>query len=157
MKKKTTNGRNIDSISVDTSSIAIIPFDTTYHWLFKKSKPTELSTTELEQIETILLDCISEYNPAQKKQFDKISSKYPNQKFQLSNFVIELDNYKRQYVAVINENREKEIWINCFCNTWNQDWRKKLIEVEDGGNCYFQLKINLTKKIFYDFMVNGNA
>jgi hypothetical protein len=157
MKKKTTNRRNIDPVSVDTSSIAIIPFHTTYHWLFEEGKPTELSTTDLKQIEIILSDCISEYNSNQKKQFDNITSKSPNQKFQLFDFVIKLENYKRQYVPVIHENGEKEIWINCFCDHWDQDWQKKFIEVEDGGNCYFQLKINLTKKIFYDFMVNGNA
>ena len=29
--------------------------------------------------------------------------------------------------------------------------------VDDGGNCYFNFKINLTTKKFYDLRVNGEA
>lgn len=163
-KEKQTTGKIIsnviisnDIIRIDTSSIAIIQFDTTHHWLFDNAKPTDLNQTDLKEIERILIACISNYNPEQKKQFEEFSTEYPNLYFQLTDFIIELEEYKRQYVPVINKNGEKEIWINCFCNTWDMNWRKELIIVDDGGNCYFRLKINLTKNEYYDFMVNGVA
>lgn len=151
-----TSETKSDSIYVDMTSIAIIPFDTTY-LLFEKAQPTDLNTQELQLIEKLIFDCISQYNPGQRKQFEEISNKYPNENFKLSDFIIELNRYKRQYVPVINDKGEKEVWVNCFCDTWDSDWKKEIIEVLDGGNCYFQMKINLTEKKYYDFMVNGVA
>jgi len=78
-------------------------------------------------------------------------------KINVKDFVIDLKKYKRQYIAVINSKGEKEVWVNCFCDTWKKNWRKELIFVLDGGNCYFNLKINLTKGEYYDLMVNGDA
>ena len=149
--------KNIDTISVDTSSIAIIPFDTTYHWLFKGAKQTELNASELKKIERMLTDSLMKYNSEQRLQYEEISKKYPNETFSLSNFIIELDKYKRQYIPVINEQGEKEVWINCFCGNWGEIGKTEILEVEDGGNCYFNLKINLTTKTIYDIMVNGDA
>jgi hypothetical protein len=37
------------------------------------------------------------------------------------------------------------------------DWRKELFDVMDGGNCFFELKINLTSGKYYDLNVNGDA
>ena len=146
-----------DSILVDTELIAIIPFDTTNYWLFEKAQSTGLNMDELKLIEKIIIECVSKYNPEQRKQFEEISNKHPNENFRLKDFIIELDRYKRQYVPVINVKGEKEVWINCFCDTWNSDWKKEILDVLDGGNCYFQMKINLTEKKYYDFMVNGVA
>ena len=154
---KMNEKNSIDAIKIDTSMIAVIPFDTTYHWLFENARPSELDQTELKQIEKIITDCIAEYNPEQRQKFDEISKKYPNDNCRLSDFIIELNRYKRQYVPVINGLGEKEIWVNCFCSTWDSNWRTEILEVFDGGNCYFQLKINLTKNEFYNFMVNGVA
>jgi len=156
-ENKTLVETKIDTISIDTSSIGIIEFDTTYHWLFKNANQTGLTASELKKIERILTDSLIKYNSEQQLQYIEISKKYPNEKFNLSNFIIELDKYKRQYVPVINEQGEKEVWVNCFCGKWGENGRTEILEVEDGGNCYFNLKINLTSETIYDFMINGDA
>lgn len=145
------------TIMIDTAAIAIIPLDSTNYWLFKNASPSELNHSDLIQIEQILTNCIDEYNPGQKQEFEELSTKYPDQNFRISDFIIELKEYKRQYVPVINENGEKEIWVNCFCGAMNMDWKKAMVLVNDGGNCYFQMRINLTKGSYFDFMVNGYA
>ena len=147
----------IDTISVDTSSIAIIPFKNAYQGLFKSAKQTELNAIELKKIEKILTELLIRYNSEQKLHYEDISKEYPNETFSLSQFIIELENYKRQYVPVINEHGEKEIWINCFCDNWSENGKTEIEVVEDGGNCYFNLKINLATETVYDFMVNGDA
>ena len=154
---KTVVESKIDKVIIDTSSIVIIEFDTTYHWLFKSAKQSELDSEDLYQIEKLLADSLMKYNNQQKIQFEEISKNYPDENFNLTNFIIELDKYKRQYVPVINEQGEKEVWINCFCGKWNKNGKKEMLIVNDGGNCYFNLKINLTTKTIYDFMVNGEA
>jgi hypothetical protein len=45
----------------------------------------------------------------------------------------------------LNSKGEKEVWINCFCRDGERDWRKNLVFVKDGGNCYFNLKVNLSR------------
>ena len=150
---------NLDtnSFPVDISTIAILPFDTAQYWVFKGCKPTDLTNSELTIIEKLLRKCINEYNPVQEIQYKEFKSKFPDSEIEKNNFVIELSRYKRQYIAVTNKKGEKEVWVNCFCDTWDKNWKKGLIFVLDGGNCYFNLKINLTTGKYYEFMVNGNA
>ena len=145
------------SYKIDSSIVAILPFKTSQYWLFKDCKPTELTNDDMLKIETSLLKCINDYNPEQERQFKKINEEHPEYELDKKNFIIDLTNYKRQYIAVLNSKGEKEVWINCFCHTWNKNWRKELIDVNDGGNCYFNLKINLTTGQYYELMVNGDA
>ncbi|NCU36630.1 hypothetical protein EOM75_11540 [Candidatus Falkowbacteria bacterium] len=102
-------------------------------------------------------ECIKEYNPEQERRYNKIHKEHPEYNLKINHFIIELDHYKRQYVPVINEKGEMEVWVNCFCGNWGINDRTNILIVEDGGNCYFNLKINLTKENYYDLMVNGNA
>jgi hypothetical protein len=144
-------------VSVDISSIAILPYDTTLFWICKDCKPLELTEIDLEHIEKLLIKCINNYNPEQEKRFQEMNSKFDDYELDKNNFIIDLKKYKRQYIAVINSRGEKEVWINCFCDTSPKGWKNNLIIVEDGGNCYFNLKINLTTDEYYDLMVNGVA
>ncbi len=154
---KENQEKQTETIYIDTSVIVILPFDTIQHWVFKDSKPTELTNDDLLKIETILNKCINEYNPDQERQFKEMNDKHPEYKLDKNNFIIELGRYKRQYVSAINSKGEKEVWINCFCGEWDNNDRKRILQVEDGGNCYFNLKINLTKGEYYELMVNGDA
>ena len=132
---------------VDTSLIAIIPFDKSRDWLFDKTySPSTLTENDIEKIERLMTDCVNKYN-------NKLSS--DNKQY----FSIDLtkEKYKRQYVAVTNKNGDKEVWINCLCQTHGDSWKTSIIMVDDGGNCYFNLKINLTKEKCYDLGVNGHA
>jgi hypothetical protein len=143
--------------AIDTSIIAVFPFDSSNYWVFKDCKPTDLTNEDLLKIDTILTTCIEEYNNDQKRIFSKTNSKYPDFERDKSNFIIDLTGYKRQYISVLNSRGEKEVFVNCFCRSGHHDWKKTLILVNDGGKCYFNLKINVTTGKYYDFMVNGEA
>ena len=142
---------------IDTSSITIIPINPKYDWLFENTENANLNADELQQIETLLNEELKRYNKEQQIEFDKVSKKYPNERIEISDFVIELKRYKRQYLPMINELGEKEILINCFCGEWGEVGKTELVMAEDGGNCYFELKINLTKNKVLFLSVNGNA
>ena len=141
----------------DTSVIAILPHDTSRHWLFKDGKPAGLTPEDLLQVEEVLQKCIGGYNAEQEKLFEKFSKEHSGYSLDKRLFVIDLPGYKRQYVAVFNSKGEKEVWVNCFCDALDIDWKKHQVFVFDGGNCYFNLKINLATGEFYDLMVNGDA
>lgn len=158
IKTETKNKEQQQNVfNFDSSVFAILPFDTNQYWVFKDSKPSDLTNDDLQNIETILNKCINDYNPDQERQFKEINDKHPEYKLNKKNFTLDLTFYKRQYVAILNSKGEKEVWVNCFCGAGNQNWRKNLIFVKDGGNCYFNLKINLTTGHYYELMVNGNA
>ena len=108
-------------------------------WMFKNAKETALNEKEIAEIENLLKKAVDEYNAKQKEPQNT-----------------DLPKSKRQFVAVINNNGEKEVWVNCFAGDF-ENWRKQIVMVDDGGKYFFNVKINLTKKNYYDFMVNGTA
>lgn len=144
-------------VQIDTASIAIIPFNTTQSWIFENSQPINLTNRDIETIEIILRKCINNYNPTQEQEFQSIHNNHPEYNIDKTNFIIDLQRYKRQYIAAINAKREKEVWINCFCKEGDLNWKTNLIIVKDGGDCYFNLKINLTTGKYYELVVNGDS
>jgi len=139
--------KSINSIQFDTSRTSIIPFDQKGDYPFDNSyKPTTLTQEGINDIDSLLIVRVTNYN----NSLDK------NRK----GWTIDLKkyNYRKQLIAVTNRNGEKEVWANCFCDTWGSDsWKNEIMRVNDDGNCYFNFKINLTMKKLYDFDVNGVA
>ncbi len=126
-------------IKIDTSQYVVIKYGE--FKVFDNAKATTLSKAEIDQIEDLLHKAINDYNK-DKKHYAKI---------------MPLSKYKIQFVPVINNKGEKEVWVNCFCDADSSRWRKELIIVEDGGNCYFQVKINLKTMKWYSMGINGYA
>ena len=78
--------------------------------------------------------------------------------------------YYRQYSFYKDQKGELIVFINAFCeiyetpieSSWNStmkpfDWKYNFMIVLDGGDCFWSIKINLTKQNYFDFMVNGVA
>jgi L-rhamnose mutarotase len=156
-KEEKINTTSTKQNLVDTSIYAVLTFDNSYQWIFKDVKATSLSTSEIVNIEELLKIAISEYNVKHKKEFDSLTKMHPEYELKEYNFIIDLKKYKRQYFPVLNNKGEKEVWVNCFCNISNENWRNNLVFYLDGGNCYFNIKVNLSKHTFYELSVNGNA
>jgi hypothetical protein len=135
------------SVQVDTSKTAIIPFDKKDNYPFNNSfNSTTLTQDDINTIDSLFIVCVTDYN----KLLDKNHKEW--------RIDLEKYNYYKQIIAVINKKGDKEVWVNCFCYTWNNDnWKKEILLVHDGGNCYFNFKLNLATKICYDLTVNGEA
>ena len=70
------------------------------------------------------------------------------------------EDYTMQFVGGELEGGDKIIWVNCFCMAESvilKKWKTDIIMVADGGNCFFNVKINLKNKEYYGLMVNGMA
>lgn len=163
-----SNSRTLKSIQIptstianpDTSNYAIFILDTSHSfssWYLGSNKPRDLNSSELLKIDTILAKSIAEYNQFQEKQIKYSLAKDPKLKLEVNNYTIDLKYYKRQYVPSINTFGEKEVWVNCLCITSSYQWRTSLIHVEDGGNCYFNVILNLTTGNYNNLSVNGDA
>ena len=153
-KNPQSSAQQLDSVKTskpnDTLNYTIIMFDTADRFIFENATPTDLSTTEINDIEILLKDAIDNSNKVVDNA-NKTDKYYQENK---QYFIIDLSKYSRQFVPVINKNGEKEIWVNCYCG---HQLQKKIILVQDGGNCFFNLKINLTTKKYYDLIINSDA
>lgn len=67
--------------------------------------------------------------------------------------------YYKQCLVIVNDKNEKELSINCLSkkSEFPLEWKHKLINVKDGGDSYFFININLTKKKITLLIVNGEA
>ena len=132
----------------------IIPFGINTPYLFPAdSKNATLTKTDIAEIEKLLKTSISDYNKHQKEEAQKkgIAKGSPGE----NDLLIDLRQYKRQFVAILNDKKEKEVWVNCLCETDGEDWRNKPITHDGGGKCYFYLKMNLTLHKYSFLAVNG--
>ncbi|MBC7875170.1 MAG: hypothetical protein H7Y01_14295, partial [Ferruginibacter sp.] len=124
----------------DTAVYAIITFDEKQTYLFRNARAGNLSAGEIEIIEVLLGEVVTQYNKEVQGKSGQIKP---------------LEKYKRQFVPVMNQRGEKEVWVNCFCGSWD-NWQQELVMVDGGGSCFFNVKINLSEKKTYDLIVNGS-
>ena len=113
--------------------------------VFKNAQQTELSHEEIIATENIIKTQI-EKTTAEWRADTK--DKYDESQYQ----------YDRQYIAAINEYGEKLVWINFFCSETSADFydlHKERTNTSDGGKCYFEIKVNLTKKEIIGYKHNG--
>ena len=131
--------------------LAIIKNKDYIEWL--TSKDFEIwypNSSELVQIEEILLQAIRDdkFNFLKTKRIVELKKKY-----------------YRQYLCYTNESGEKIVYINSMCELFTDydkdnkpikfDWKTKMVDVSDGGECYWNIKINLTNKTYFDLIING--
>jgi hypothetical protein len=67
-----------------------------------------------------------------------------------------LDEYQRQYIGLERGNRQI-IYGNYFCNSGGVNWREKLVVVDDGGDCFFQVEYDVESEVFIKLLVNGES
>jgi hypothetical protein len=65
--------------------------------------------------------------------------------------------YKRQYVGLLKDGH-RVVWANFFCDVDSHtSWRKSPVDVDDGGDCYFQVEYDLDADTLSNLAVNGEA
>lgn len=68
-----------------------------------------------------------------------------------------LKDYRRQYAGIV-ENGRRKIYANFFCKTAQiTDWKMNPVAVEDGGDCFFQIKYDMDAGTFSNLYINGDA
>lgn len=127
-------GQEPGHVVYDTSKIAIL-------YNFRGADSIRLSTEDITQIDSLFIQCVTTHN----KSLAKTSLLY-----------IKQERYHRQYLPYAVRG-EKIVLINCFCTDVDSflNWRKNLVQAEDGGACFFRLLINLTKRQCLGLHTNG--
>ncbi len=144
------------SNTIDTSDFVIIKLNSEKH---NNNRVNELTTNQIDSILVILNKAIENYN-------DKIVSNYlaKGKKYCKDSIsgILDIKNYKFQIKPITNSDDQK-FWIHGFCKGFYNEseytrinWRNKMMMVADGGDCFIDCSINLTKKIFENFQINFN-
>ena len=67
----------------------------------------------------------------------------------------ELANYKRQYLG-ITQDGQPSIYANFFCAEFD-NWEDTLVDVDGGGDCFFQVQYSVENDQFFDLQVHGES
>jgi len=140
IEKQTT----VSQFQLPDSNYVILDYKSDWYWIYKNAKPTTLSKNELAEIEEIIKKAVKENNEKQGESLEKHNKEFPDNQWTETGFELTTKGFKRQYVPVINDKGQKEIWINFFCDDWgSENWKSDIMIVDDGGNCYYSLKVRL--------------
>jgi hypothetical protein len=66
------------------------------------------------------------------------------------------EGYGRQYAGAI-QGGQPLIILNAFCDTDNLGWLATPYVVDDGGNCYFSVRWDVSTGTFFELRINGEA
>ncbi len=106
--------------------------------------PFVFTPADLRKIDSLLLQSVDSYNMEHEK----------------GDSVLSIDlirtNYKRQLIPSIGNNGKRLVCVNCFCSEMLK-WRTSIVMVDDGGECYFKIWINLDTGKVEIFSVNSLA
>jgi hypothetical protein len=116
--------------------------------------PSGINAREFIEVEKILKASIAEYNKKQEME-TKLANK-ENPGLQQEKVTIYLTDYRKQYVAVINDRNEKLVFVNCICFSADGKWKKEMAVMHDAGKCYFNVVINLHAHNYYNFFIEEN-
>jgi hypothetical protein len=141
-------GQSRVNFTVDSSKIAILPCHRVNLDVFINCNSAELTSHDLQKIDSLLKMFVVEYNTEQTRQYDLFA---PEAKPRHILLLLDLNMLKRQYVATINSSGEKVVWVNCFCDSRGKNWRKKIITSSGKRMCNFRISINLTTNKSFDF------
>jgi hypothetical protein len=147
---------------IDTIEYAVLKFDERENYLLEKNlKPENILNSDIAEVEKLLYSAVSNYNLAKTKIYEKrLKERGTRPASEIYDPRIkDLSKYRVQLIAAINTKGEKLVWVNCFYHSFSAQnhWKQSVVAVNDGGNWFFNLKINLTRKKVYDFWVNGVA
>lgn len=78
---------------------------------------------------------------------------------QIHGIDLPLKKYLRQYVGIVNNDKEKIIYIFFIRNKKEliEDISKHILDVSDGGSDYWTAKINISKGVLYEIEASGGV
>lgn len=139
---------------VDTSDIIILNPDRKYIARFGQFEPVTISLEEINEIERLIQIYIHNFNRAQQQEFEEKNNALPDRYTLRKFYTINLSQYRKQFIPLLNKQRQKEVWVNAFTGVVNKSWRDRIKIGHDGTRCFFQMKINIADGKICDFKMN---
>jgi hypothetical protein len=146
----------LDSLQSEELKITFINDTAVTKWYIDSMQSFWIpSQSNLNEIDSIIARAIAENK---NKHFKYLNSN-------------SIKDYYRQCICHINNDGDSIVYINALCHFMNlpvfddknnittvrPDWQHYIIRVHDGGDCFWSIWINLTKRKYFNFRVNGHA
>ncbi|RTQ52500.1 hypothetical protein EJV47_05675 [Hymenobacter gummosus] len=136
----------------DQDTVAILSYDKTneyFYWDDRKARfgdatHLELTPRDLALVDSLLRQSVAAWNAYQRQHGYTGPPLNPN-------------GYKRQLLAVVTPAGEKLVWVNWLCEASDTRWKQTVIQVSDGGDCYFNVQLNLSRRSWEEVSVNSSA
>ena len=122
----------------------ILPFSEKPDYILRGSTTAQLSLDEVNEVYRLVQRAVEEYNAKQVLRNN-------------TSLTIDLNRYRLQIIPALNANGEKVVWVNALCSNMPTNWQKYLVDVLDGGKCYFKVNVNLLWQKWSDFYIHGYA
>lgn len=138
LKTTTINLKNSSDL-LNNQDFAFFTYNPNYYNYFSENVISyDLKKVDLKTIDEVLNKCIEENPKRLTKQLSK---------------------YNKQCIAVKNPKNEIEVFVFCSCNKNfdKEEFKYQINKVDDGGDCYFGVILNLTKKSFGKINISGRA
>ncbi|MEM8895811.1 MAG: hypothetical protein AAGC88_14615 [Bacteroidota bacterium] len=116
---------------------------------YSSFRPNEITHSEIKEIRGLMKGYVSSYNQKLNAEI-RYKSEFDLMK------IMGMNRYRLQFVPFEDDFGDTIVWINGFCDNYDY-WKNDIVQVLDGGNCFFQLLINLSKRDLLDIRVNGHA
>jgi hypothetical protein len=116
--------------------------------ILKKTGPKDSKTLSLNETELSLVNDILKKAVLENSIITDSSRSYRR--------LLNIESYNRQYHAYSMKG-QKLVFVNCFCGDpkYFPYWKKELVTVLDGGNCFFNVIINLSTQSHVQLRING--
>lgn len=130
---------------VGNDQLVVFSMDTTSRWHYRIPdwRPYEPGKRDLDTLRILISRALNHMN---------------NERI-MADRNLYVSDHKFQVVFGVNTVNEVNCWIFAFCNNsdvvTSQRWKDKVYTVQGGGNCYFNLKINIFRKVYFEARVNG--
>ncbi len=138
----------------DTANTVILPLDSIEHAVFNSHKDAEINNNDLRIIDSLMALVIINQSIGRTSTYTKQAVNQQNVLTRILGY------YKRQIACFIDSNGNKTAWVNCFCLEDSQEftyWKKQRVLVDDGGDCFFNFKVDMTTHKSFDISINGVA
>ncbi len=105
----------------------------------------DITIDDVKRAETEMSKCVYNDKLDLEPKFKNIKTRYKE--------------YGRQYVFFYNKKGDLCVLINCCCGKSKYNWlfSKQYFIVDDGGDCYWKMFINLDKGLLISYYINGEA
>lgn len=146
-----TKQLTINCFNASEYSYTIIYYDSTFNIPFRNNvKALYIKMIDTNKLEEILSDFFKQYSESTTNKDELLLGMQINIKG--------VGNYNKQIIPFLDENNNEILWINCvhketMCNL--DSWRKKVVEINDGGVFHFNIFVSLKTKKCFGFSSNG--
>jgi hypothetical protein len=162
------SNHRVSKLKFDSTKIVIFSLDTTtineernveLSYLKNNGSPISLTQDEVDLVELRLGETLNKINEDRRIEFEAYKQRYSSDTLTVQNFfLVNLNDYNRQYVPYKSKEGERHVWVNCFCSRTPERLefvKSNIIMPSGGGSCYFNVTINLSKGIYQDLSVNA--